>query len=60
MAEGAAPLTRLTLAKHGGKVALSAFLHVLEDLGLTVVEEVPTRLLGPEEDGAYLHDFGVL
>src|SRR6185312_14857811 len=33
---------------------------VLEDLGLTVVEEVPTRLLGPEEDGAYLHDFGVV
>jgi glutamate dehydrogenase len=60
VAEGAAPLTRLTLAKHGGKVALSDFLHVLEDLGLTVVEEVPTRLLGPEEDGAYLHDFGVL
>ncbi|MEO9175647.1 MAG: NAD-glutamate dehydrogenase domain-containing protein, partial [Gaiellales bacterium] len=31
-----------------------------EGLGLTVVEEVPTRLEGAPDDGAYLHDFGVL
>jgi glutamate dehydrogenase len=60
VAEGATPLTRLVLSKQGGKAPLSSFLHVLEDLGLTVVEEVPTRLLGEEEDGAYLHDFGIL
>ena len=32
---------------------------MLEALGLTVMEEVPTRLDGGD-DGAYLHDFGVL
>ncbi len=51
-------LTRVKLYKTGGKVDLSAFMPILEALGLRVVEEVPTGLLG---DGkAYIHDFGVL
>ena len=44
---------------HGGKIPLGELLPVLEALGLTVMEEVPTRLDGGD-DGAYLHDFGVL
>ena len=56
---GAQPLTRVTMARHGGKIPLGELLPVLEDLGLTVMEEVPTRLDGGD-DGAYLHDFGVL
>ena len=51
-------LTRIGLYKNGGKVRLSDFLPILEHLGLTVVEEVPTRLHG--EGDVYLHDFGVL
>ena len=44
---GARPLTRVDVATHGGKMPLSAsFLPVLEALGLTVMEEVPTRLDG--------------
>ena len=58
--EGAEPLTRLVVVKLGGKMALSSLLPILEGLGLTVVEEVPTRLEGAPDDGAYLHDFGVL
>ena len=51
-------LTRVALYKTGGKIDLSAFMPILEDLGLRVVEEVPTGLLG---DGKiYIHDFGVL
>ncbi len=51
-------LTRIGLYKTGGKVRLSDFLPILEHLGLTVVEEVPTRLHG--DGDVYLHDFGVL
>jgi glutamate dehydrogenase len=51
-------LTRVGLYKKAGKVRLSDFLPILEHLGLTVVEEVPTRLQG--EGDVYLHDFGVL
>jgi glutamate dehydrogenase len=59
--EGTAePLTRLKLYKTGGKAPLTDLLPLLEQLGLTVVEEVPTRLVGTGEDGRYLHDFGVL
>jgi len=54
------PLTRLKLYKTGGKAPLTDLLPLLEQLGLTVVEEVPTRLVGTGEDGRYLHDFGVL
>ncbi len=56
---GARPLTRVTVAAPGGKIPLGELLPVLEALGLTVMEEVPTRLDGGD-DGAYLHDFGVL
>jgi glutamate dehydrogenase len=51
-------LTRVGLYKKAGKVRLSDFLPILEHLGLTVVEEVPTRL--QREGDVYLHDFGVL
>lgn len=52
-------LTRVGLYKTGGKVRLSDFLPILENLGLSVIEEVPTRVQddGP---GLYLHDIGVL
>src|SRR5919204_3029075 len=56
----AEPLTRLKLYKTGGKAPLTDLLPLLEQLGLTVVEEVPTRLSGAVDDGRYLHDFGVL
>ncbi|MGZ6544729.1 MAG: NAD-glutamate dehydrogenase domain-containing protein, partial [Actinomycetota bacterium] len=51
-------LTRVKLYKTGGKVDLSGFMPILEALGLRVVEEVPTGLLG--EGKIYIHDFGVL
>ncbi len=51
-------LTRVRLYKTGGKVDLSAFMPLLESLGLRVVEEIPVAMLG---DGrVYIHDFGVL
>ena len=51
-------LTRVKLYKTGGKVDLSDFMPILEALGLRVVEEIPTALLG---DGrVFIHDFGVL
>ena len=40
------PLTRVKLYKTGGKAPLTELLPLLEQLGLTVVEEVPTRLQG--------------
>jgi glutamate dehydrogenase len=58
---GPTPLTRLKLHKTGGKADLGDLLPMLEDLGLRIVEEVPTRLqedLGGQE--RYLHDIGVL
>ena len=58
--DGSPPLTRLALAKQGDKVQLGQFLPLLEDIGLTVVEEVPTRVADGAGVEAYLHDFGVL
>ncbi len=55
-------LVRFNLYKVGAGVELSAFLPILESLGLTVVEEVPYRLDGPGGDGPselHIHDFGV-
>ncbi|MFI5048380.1 MAG: NAD-glutamate dehydrogenase [Gaiellales bacterium] len=52
-------LTRLKLYKTGGKAELGELLPMLEDLGLRIVEEVPTRLQEHEGEGRYLHDFGV-
>ncbi|HEX7246892.1 MAG TPA: NAD-glutamate dehydrogenase domain-containing protein, partial [Actinomycetota bacterium] len=51
-------LTRVKLYKTGGKVDLSAFIPILEALGLRAVEEIPTQVLG--EGRVYIHDFGVL
>ncbi len=56
----AEPLTRLKLFKTGGKAELGDLLPMLEDLGLRIVEEVPTRLQEQNGGGRYLHDFGVL
>ncbi len=52
-------LTRIGIYKTGGKVLLSDVVPVLEALGLTVIEEVPTRLANGDSE-TYLHDFGVL
>jgi glutamate dehydrogenase len=51
-------LTRVKLYKTGGKADLSAFMPLLESLGLRVVEEVPISIHG--EGRVYIHDFGVL
>jgi glutamate dehydrogenase len=51
-------LTRVRLSKTGGKVDLSAFMPLLESLGLRVVEEVPVHVSG--EGRVFIHDFGVL
>jgi glutamate dehydrogenase len=51
-------LTRVALYKRGGKVELSRFMPILEDLGLEVIEEVPTRLLGGDGQ-TWVQDFGV-
>src|SRR5207245_5511039 len=51
-------LTRIVLYKTGGKIDLSDFVPILEALGLRVVEEVPTGLVGDHK--VYIHDFGVL
>jgi glutamate dehydrogenase len=56
---GPTRLTRVGLYKTGGKVQLSDFLPILEALGLRVVEEVPTRLVGGDGE-TFLHNFGVL
>ena len=54
-------LTRIRLYKVGGKIQLSDFVPTLEALGLRVVEERPTDLLGElDTDERFLHDFGVL
>jgi glutamate dehydrogenase len=51
-------LTRVRLYKTGGKVDLSAFMPILEAIGLRAVEEIPTQVMG--EGKTYIHDFGVL
>jgi len=56
---GSETLTRVRLYKVGGKIRLSDFVPTLEALGLRVVEEVPTHLVG-DADERFLHDFGVL
>jgi glutamate dehydrogenase len=52
------PLTRITVYCSTGKLNLSEMMPHIENLGLVVVEEVPTRL--KDEDGTFIHDFGVL
>src|SRR5215210_6606109 len=51
--------TRIGLYKSGGKVELSEAMPMLEDLGLRVIEEVPTRLKGGDGE-TWVQDFGVL
>jgi glutamate dehydrogenase len=55
--EGSELLTRVALYGHG-KRHLSDLTPALEDFGLRVVEEVPTRLAGEED--LFVHDFGVV
>ena len=52
-------LTRVRLYKLGGKIQLSDFVPILEALGLRVVEEWATHLVGVDDE-LFLHDFGVL
>ncbi|MDJ0923870.1 MAG: NAD-glutamate dehydrogenase [Acidimicrobiia bacterium] len=52
-------LTRLTVYCRHDKLPLSAIMPHLEALGLHVIEEIPTRLLG-DYDNIFIHDFGVL
>ncbi len=54
---GAEHLTRLAVYKADGKLRLSEVMPTLEALGLSIVEEVPTRL---RESGIVIHDFGVV
>jgi glutamate dehydrogenase len=51
--------TRVGLYKSGGKVELAQAMPMLEDLGLRVIEEVPTRLKGGDGE-TWVQDFGVL
>lgn len=55
-------LTRIVVYSRGGKRDLSEMLPLIEDLGLRVIEEIPTRLStdGDAEDELFAHDFGVL
>jgi glutamate dehydrogenase len=52
------PLTRITVYRSTGKLNLSEMMPHIENLGLAIVEEVPTRLA--DHDGTFIHDFGVL
>ncbi len=54
----AAPI-RLLAAKRSGTLELSAFLPILESLGLTTVDELPHPLDERIAAEATLHDFGV-
>jgi glutamate dehydrogenase len=51
--------TRVCLFKQGAKVELSEAMPMLEDLGLRVIEELSTRLIG-EEDEVWVQEFRVL
>lgn len=53
-----APL-RLLAAKRGATLELSAFVPILESLGLTVVDDFPHPLADDGEVAATLHDVGV-
>ena len=55
---GAERPTRVALYKRGAKIELSRAMPMLEDLGLRVIEEISTRLLGDEE--TWVQEFRVL
>ena len=50
--------TRVALYKRGPKIELGDALPMLEDLGLRVIEEISTRLIG--EDDTWVQEFRVL
>src|SRR4051794_5672541 len=50
--------TRVALYKRGPKIELGGALPMLEDLGLRVIEEISTRLVG--EDETWVQEFRVL
>ena len=50
--------TRIALYKRGEKIELSRVMPMLEDLGLRVIEEISTKLLGDDE--TWVQDFRVL
>jgi glutamate dehydrogenase len=52
--------TRVGLYKAGSKLELSRAMPILEDLGLRVIEEIPTRLTTGTGQEMWLQDFGVL
>ncbi|MDQ4041477.1 MAG: NAD-glutamate dehydrogenase, partial [Actinomycetota bacterium] len=52
-------LTRIGLYRVGSKIELSQAMPMLEHLGLRVIEERPTRLVG-ERGETWVQDFGVL
>ena len=55
-------LTRIVVYSRDGKRDLSEMLPLIEDLGLRVIEEIPTRLSTDDDldDELFAHDFGVL
>ena len=55
---GDARPSRVALYKRGGKIELSRAMPMLEDLGLRVIEEISTRLRGPQE--MWVQEFRVL
>ncbi len=52
-------LTRVAIYRLEGKRPLSDLMPILEALGFYVIEEVPFRLMGGDEQ-PFIHDFGVL
>ncbi len=57
--EGTEGLTRISFYHRGEKLPLSDMMPILEDLGLQIIEEVPTRLRCGDGE-ILIHDFGVL
>jgi glutamate dehydrogenase len=55
---GDARPSRVALYKRGSKIELSRAMPMLEDLGLRVIEEISTRLRGPQE--MWVQEFRVL
>lgn len=54
-------LTRIVVYSRDGKLDLSAMLPLVENLGLRVIEEIPTSLSSEDDgDDLYAHDFGVV
>jgi len=55
------PLTRIVVYSRDGKLDLSEMLPLVENLGLRVIEEIPTSLSAADDaDELYAHDFGVV